>query len=212
MKNLTVKANRRRYTFHYLKRHQDKPIVKALLAGHYYELEMLNFIKKRYGRGGFYLDIGACLGTHSIFFARECRASAVWAYEPQPSLAFCMNESLIANRVRGVKLFEMGVGTRKRIMYAEGSELNEKGIGSPVVIGQIAGLPEAPKFIKIDVDGMEREVLAGLHGLFVSYRPPISIEETPATERAISDLLVSRGYKKIGCFNSTPTAIYEHKV
>ncbi len=47
----------------------------------FYEQPMLEFIQ-RLGLGGTYVDIGANLGNHCVFFARHCACTKVLAFEP----------------------------------------------------------------------------------------------------------------------------------
>jgi hypothetical protein len=53
---------------------------KRWLKGLYYEAPLLDYIRKHY-HGGTFIDGGACIGNHTLWFARYC-ADQVLAVEP----------------------------------------------------------------------------------------------------------------------------------
>ena len=59
-------------------------ITRAFKRGHYYEQEFLQMIAETCSSSGVFVDVGAFVGNHSLFFARHCRPVQVIAFEPFP--------------------------------------------------------------------------------------------------------------------------------
>src|SRR6185295_18609936 len=54
----------------------------------FYEADVLEQLRDRLGSQatrGVAIDVGAYVGTHSVYFARVCRFAGVIAYEPDPA-------------------------------------------------------------------------------------------------------------------------------
>ena len=47
----------------------------------FYELEILEYIKNNIKNPGIFIDIGANIGNHTIYFAQVCNARLVYSYE-----------------------------------------------------------------------------------------------------------------------------------
>lgn len=192
-------------------------MVEAIRAGIYYEFKMLDYIKNRYGKGGTYIDIGAHLGTHSLFFAKECGAERVLAFEPQTELCVCHKANMRQNKATRVHLFNCGLGDEDKIMFARGAGYplseSDKDEYLPVKIRTLKGvIPIMPtvKFIKIDTDGMEKQIIKSIDWLLERDRPAMAIECITGQDRDnMAELLKPYGYRDIACFNASPTYIWE---
>ena len=68
--------------------------------GRFYEAAMLDYIRERY-QGGQFLDIGASLGNHSVYFALYCGASEVMAFEPVGVSRDHLHRNLALNSLGG---------------------------------------------------------------------------------------------------------------
>ena len=85
-------------------RHQQK----WWLRGRFYEAPMLAYIRKHY-HGGTFIDGGACIGNHTLFFARFC-CDQVIAVEPVVrNMAQLMEAQNVKNQLiidQQMKVFE----------------------------------------------------------------------------------------------------------
>jgi hypothetical protein len=64
-----------------------------------------------------------------------------------------------------------------------------------VLVGDEQLTDVAPGFVKIDVEGMEIRVLAGLRELIGRSRPPMLVEVDAANDRAFVEFLASIDYR-----------------
>lgn len=182
-----------------------------------YELEMLKDMASRVAPGDLVLDIGANIGNHALYMAMAA-ACEVIAFEPNGQLCDALRESADLN----------SAGERLRVVHAALGATYGKGrlIGNQpenlgaqsVVVGdgeiEIAPLDsmhfDRPvKLIKIDVEGMELEVLRGATTLLERDRPLIYVECLDEKQfREVSDLLTRRGYSYWDTFNASPTHLF----
>jgi FkbM family methyltransferase len=71
--------------------------------GRFYELPLLNYIRA-FDLEGVYVDVGANLGNHGIFFANCCKCTKLIAIEAVPEVYHVMADNLAANKPEGVKV------------------------------------------------------------------------------------------------------------
>ena len=139
--------------------------------------------------GGTILDVGANIGTHTVALAKKVGTNGrVIAFEPQRIIYqnLCANVSL--NRLTNVDCLQKGVGEDTAvfpvpIMDPEKQqnfgafEIRGYKTGEPVEIITIDSLSlEACSLIKVDVEGMEKEVLTGANDTIREFRPLMFIE------------------------------------
>jgi FkbM family methyltransferase len=166
----------------------DRYVGRSLeLYGEYCEREVEIF-RQLVGPGDWVVDVGANVGTHTLFFARQVGPRGrVVAFEPQRIVfqALCANMAL--NSVANVLCQPFAVGAEPGEIVVPpldyGRENNFGGLtlgGAegdrvPVVTLDSLGLP-ACRLIKIDVEGMERDVLAGATETIARHRPLLYVE------------------------------------
>ena len=155
--------------------------------GQFYEIEELTLLSRLFPTGLRYLDIGSNVGNHSLFFSIVMKAARVVPIEPNP-LAF---ELLVANTFANgltdvICLDHIGVGLSDRRSAGFVMEERRRNLGAAKMLegdGDLETWPgddlfaeEVPDFIKIDVEGMELQVLSGLAKTIVRSKPAIFIE------------------------------------
>lgn len=175
------------------------------------------------------MDIGAHLGGYSIPLAKELlvRGGSVYAYEPQRIIYYQLCGSVILNRLDNYHAHHLALGKAWNGAKVDISEVdyarhNNTGAFAldPEVRERIGvqgfatsrhdrvsiqtldsiELPRSPVLIKLDVEGMEREVLeSGVSFLFRHRFPPILFEawDLPwfaEERRALMAFLESLGY------------------
>jgi len=153
------------------------------------ELDFSNlFIKK----GAFVLDVGAFIGTHTLAFSNMVRPSGkVFSFEPRKEIYAVLTENVSEN-CENVIAKNIGLGSEESkvdLQYLDtgdainfgGLDLDDKTVNNAltyqVKILTIDSLDlEKIDFIKIDVEGMEYEVLAGAIKSISKLKPVIFCE------------------------------------
>jgi FkbM family methyltransferase len=139
--------------------------------------------------GDVVLDVGANIGTHTVFFSRQVTQQGfVIAFEPQRIVFQNLCANLALNGLVNAWARQQGVGRQAGAarlpvfdpstpMNFGGVRLTGHGEGEPVQIVSIddLSLPRC-NLIKIDVEGMEREVLEGARQTIGRHRPVLFVE------------------------------------
>jgi len=186
----------------------------------FYEIELLEYISQL-ELGGTYLDIGANIGNHTVFFAMFCNSTEVIAFEPMPLTHSLLQKNIRLNKLgRAVDIRKQAVGaSTSTISMIKGPAGNVTGMAK-VTPGN--GNIELVKLdsiqykkpvtvIKIDVEGYEPDVLAGSTKLILKDKPHIFIEaHDKAAKDELDKILNHLGYYDIAVFNVTPTYHYKH--
>lgn len=183
--------------------------------GTFYEHAELAFIHAALPlNGARVLDVGANLGNHAIFFHNVCGAH-VTLIEPNPDVLDELNLDLVRNGCTRVNTSLLGIGAAA----ADGNALlslaaqdrqthNRGGMRlRPVADGAVklrrldAMLDDDFALIKIDVEGMAREVLRGAAGLLRGRdRPALFVEIEAAQEDEFHAWLVANDYVQRASF------------
>lgn len=165
--------------------------------------------------GKVFLDIGACFGTYTLGLARHC--ALVYAYEPQRILFNCIAGTVALNGLENVRVSNVAVGSRRcaidvpRFDYSREMNFGSVEFGGeqteqlaqerrlsiePVNCECIDGykLPRVD-LVKIDVEGMEEQVLDGMRDTIRRCRPVMFIEHGKSNKFALQYKLESMGYK-----------------
>ncbi|MBT7772019.1 MAG: FkbM family methyltransferase, partial [Rhodospirillales bacterium] len=136
------------------------------------------------------LDVGANIGVFTIALARLVTPTgAVLAFEPQQAVFDVLSTNVEANFLTNVTLHQVGVGRDLGTLNVPALDYDVPGNfggvelsgitdkGTPVDVITIDSLDLAAcNFIKIDVEGMESEVIAGAADTIRKLRPVIFIE------------------------------------
>lgn len=183
-------------------------IQKSHLQGQFYEGEELEIIAKYVEPGSVFCDIGANIGNHSLFALKYLRISKAIVFEPNPAAIAVLLSNLTLNGVldrcdtsrlgfglsdtesSGFKMFvpkrnNLGGG---RMVEAEGDGTLDVFRGDDALAGQTVD------FIKIDVEGMEMKVLAGLSQTIAQQRPRIFVEVDRANTEDFLSWVEHNGY------------------
>lgn len=174
----------------------------------FYELDLLNAIRKRNVRGK-YIDIGANLGNHSVFFANFCKATSLLALEAHPEIYKVLCENL----ARHIPTTVPRVSANFAVMDHDGQHvtmgpINPNNVGSTSICSTTAGaIPTITldtlvgdsvdvAVIKMDIEGYERYALAGALFTIDRCRPLVAMEA--GTDEELQDLnavMQPRGYE-----------------
>lgn len=165
----------------------DDVIQKKHANGVFYESADLRALSEVFPAGGTFVDIGANIGNHTLFAALVWKAAKIVPFEPNPLAFNTMFHNISVNGLRDVvDLSNIGLGLSDKEAggFAMQKMANNLG-GARMLPGKgtlqvfrgddlLAGLE--PDLIKIDVEGMELEVLRGLEGLLKDRKPMLFVE------------------------------------
>jgi len=139
--------------------------------------------------GNWVLDVGANIGAHTLFFARQVGdGGRVLAFEPQRVVFQTLCANMALNSITNVWCYPHACGSQAgtiilpEIDYRHennfgGLSLRDPWEGEPVPLVPLDGL-RLPRcnLIKIDVEGMEQAVLAGAVDTIARCKPVLYVE------------------------------------
>jgi FkbM family methyltransferase len=195
----------------------DQGVERSLFETGIYERGTLDFMEKHLSSGDTFIDIGANIGLMSLIAEKAVGKSGnVWAFEANPKTFQILEKNLDLNATNSIHTFECGLGDKKetKILYDNWS-IN-RGAASTVVKGEnatetvisiltldevVVGQSISVDMIKIDVEGMELEVLAGAQQTIEKNQPFLIVEfsvereEGKARENLYAKLTSFKGYE-----------------
>jgi FkbM family methyltransferase len=169
----------------------------------FYELGTMHVIASCLRPGDIYVDAGASVGQMAFHAARQVGPTGrVLAFEPAPERYADLISGIALNRLANVSPFPVGLAAQDRelVLYLRGSpSMADQRRTEDVVNVPVRRLDELlaaqaiehVRFLKIDVEGLEPEVLEGASRLLASAEPPIVCYEHGIYRhsRAVPELL-----------------------
>jgi FkbM family methyltransferase len=176
------------------------------------------FVKRFIKQGDVIVDAGTHLGTFAIPFARHIGPTGkVIGFEPQPFIYECLMDSIMLNKMPYITIHHCCVGNVARDLEIATPDYNQAGNFGGVPFTE-AGYDEAHftkqmikthcvrlddmfdesrfNFLKIDVEGMELEVLQGAEKSIRKFRPAIFMENNrPDKSPEVVRTLFDMGYR-----------------
>ena len=196
-------------------------IQKKWSIGNYYEAQrngMLNFIFATENKGGKFIDIGASVGNHTLFFASVMNALEVHSFEPLISSFEHLQENVDLNGFETVVCHNVAIGEKEGTCRME--TISEDNIGMTeiregtetriVSLDQLDFI-EGYDVIKIDVEHYNEELLKGAKKTFTAGTGSIYIECESIEELLLTDgYMIEYGYQRVQgvVLNHTPTYKY----
>jgi FkbM family methyltransferase len=173
-------------------------IQQYLFSGRFYEQLELETISKYIPKKSRILDIGSNIGNHAVYFARYLDPDVVYVIEPIQRSYDLLKETVLINHLGKIDMQFIGTALGKDHGFVEIAGFYESNLGSvylkestnsciPKVPGDYLFSSHKIDFIKIDVEGMELEVLSGLSETIAKNRPYICLESSiHLTEQSLS--------------------------
>ena len=166
-------------------------IEREQMRGLFFEAEELAFLADRLPRGLSIVDVGANTGNHTLFFAAVMQAERVVPIEPLPRAAAAIRAVVAENKLANVDLSCLGRAVGAKLGTLRPIPSLTAGLGATHFVTDGAGdVPVLPldelvsgriDFIKIDVEGMEMQALAGAAGIIAAQHPALYIEVVDET-------------------------------
>lgn len=153
------------------------------------------------------IDVGANIGALTVGMARlVAPGGAILAFEPQRVIFDILRDNLRLNSLANVTAYRRALGSAAGVLCVPpldyrrtdnfgGVALGEQGDEVDVVTIDSLGLPRL-RLLKVDVEGMEFEVITGARATIQRLQPALYIENDRAdrSQRLIS-LLFDVGYR-----------------
>ncbi len=208
----------KKFSFHHFDE-SDHIIKQIRNTGHFYEEDLLTAAGQYLKKDDLVLDVGANIGNHAVFFAGVTGCKVV-AFEPNPDASALLKTNISNNELDDrIDVVEVGIGAKKGKAYlakVEGNlgatslELGRRGHVEIRTLDSI-DLPGPPRLLKIDVEGMELDVLQGARKTLTAHKPTICCEVASHKNLAeVRAYLEAFGYVSIESFCYTPTHFFVH--
>ena len=205
--------------------HFDKYIGLSLREyGEFSEIE-LSLMSKFIMKDDVVFDIGSNIGAFTVPFAKKVgELGQVYAFEPQKVIYELLQDNVNKNKLKNVKIFNVGMGKKK-----EELELNEidyskvgnfggvsfkydsssftKNIKNKKYKVKIINLNEFMEiekcnFMKIDVELMELDILTGGKNFLKKFRPILWIENHQFYPNEINKFLLENDYNAYWAYSN----------
>jgi FkbM family methyltransferase len=197
----------------FLANRYDEYLGRALTVyGEYAELEH-EFLCSLLRTGDHVIEVGANIGTHTVGLAKAVGpGGGVVAIEPQPTIFRVLCANLALNGLANVTPVAFGCGAQKATMSipavdyhvcaahnSGGVSLEPPGEGVLVTVMPIDEMFEASlsiELLKVDVEGMEKEVLEGASRLIEQQRPLLYVENDRVEKsQVLVEWIMAAGYR-----------------
>ena len=180
------------------------------------EKALLEWFARNVGKGETWLDVGAHYGYTAIALCNLVgSAGRVYAFEPMLNTAGAISKTRLLNNLAQLTVIPMALGNCKEL--AMDSKLSVRGMIDST-LHETGGFKESflvsrldwlwpflsgsdPRVhgIKIDVQGMEIEVLEGMAAAVKQHRPKLLVELHPGVSRPkLLEVIASFGYSPRG--------------
>lgn len=177
-------------------------IKNSLRGGYLYEQHVVSEMRKYVKKGTVAVDIGSHIGNHTLTLSKLVgETGTVYAFEPQVKIFTELGINLYMNSVSNVIIKRQAMGNETKVVETNPAQPNNEGgvgIGNGGDKVNMTTLDSYQlnnvSYIKINVQGLEEEVLLGAEKTILRNRPVISLEilggacrEDPTVQRIVKE-------------------------
>ena len=181
---------------------------KYIVDGHFYEEPQLKQLKEYCGTGWNIADIGTNIGNHAFYFAKYFEANTVYVFEPNKPVREALLESISLNNFPCIntEYIEYALGDGVGQYSIDNSPAHNVGATTlksddtgeiKMITGDYIFHNKKLDLIKIDVEGLEGEVIIGLQETINANRPLMFIEIRNNNRKWFDDWMSENDYKLI---------------
>ena len=160
-----------------------------LYMGESFEKDELTIAGQYIKRDSTILDISANIGLHSLGFSAMAKDGLVIAFEPQPKTFRTLEKNIIQNNIKNIIPLNLAIAQSPRIAefyvmaddaYSSLIDTGRKKLSETIKVlctsvdGVLGGVKV--DFVKIDVEGLELNVLQSMSGQIQKHHPVIFCE------------------------------------
>lgn len=198
---------------------------KGKYRSNFRDIEQLETLGKYTKPGFVYLDCGANIGNHSIYFSKVLKAGHVYGFEPIQKIYNIYQENIKRNGIENISPINFGVSAEKgelkcfsyipdqdgafwfwydgkidmndpSVYHKRHKEYNKELIVRSVAIDDMF-TDTRIEVLKIDVEGMEIEALKGAENVIYQNSPLICIEVFKGNMEKFEQWMKENNYKRI---------------
>ena len=185
----------------------------------YWDTHALYIIDKYIPDDAVILDIGANIGSHSLYWTLERDAKKIYAFEPLPGTYEILQKNIELNNLND-RIISFNFGLSDEEINAKIGSYNKQNIGGTSFVKADKGnfklktldslnIPEKIDLFKIDVEGAEVEVLLGAVETIKKNKPIIVIESFNRKNQ-IDIVFNELGYKQVETIREGEDYIYTY--
>lgn len=191
------------------------PMESAIWLSGVYEVATTKFLRQVLRQGDIFLDVGANCGAVTLVAASAIATGKIYAFEPGSTIRSRLQANIDLNpqlkSIVQVVPFGLGLQTGELLYYEDenyrGNGALFDSVGVPVDVISLDEWVEREQVnridvIKIDVEGMEFDVMLGGKATLEKYHPivyfetlPLFFHNKPYTIQTIYEFLASLGYR-----------------
>jgi FkbM family methyltransferase len=183
----------------------DGVIGRKMMRGRIYESELLEHIRSR-EFGGAAIDVGAHIGTHTVYLAKVC---GLYVHAFEAASTEDLYDNVVRNDVQDrVRIYEHALGaTEGRARWISSITLAQDPEGPVRLVPLDEFGFDDVALIKADVEQMEPDVLRGAEETIARCHPTIYAEaQDAAASRELAAVLEPMGYEQLNRFASKSVA------
>ena len=213
---------------------RHRSAAKRILSKDVYEPKTIEFIISNCGDGDI-VHAGTYFGDFLPALSKACASgSKVWAFEPNSENYRCASITLKINDINNVVLINAGLGIKKECLLIKITDEGGRALGGAsqvinhkqnkelgtekvqiVTLDNAIGIDRNISIIQLDVEGHEKEALAGALGIINRCLPIIIIEVWPNStlldSNWFSEHILSLGYCKIKSIHENSVFYVDNK-
>ena len=193
----------------------DDNLQKYIVDGKFYEESQLKELQQFCDKGWNIIDIGTNIGNHAFYFAKYFEANTVYVFEPNKSIREALLESISLNNFKCINTdyIEYALSDKIGKCSIDISPVNNLGATTlkdddtgeiKLTTGDYLFHDKKIDLIKIDVEGLECEVIIGLEETININKPLMFIEIRHINRKWFNEWMESKDYHIINTTEKNP--------
>lgn len=159
------------------------------------EEDVLRFLREKFDNGSVFYDIGANIGTHSLYMSKLNRDNIIISFEPERENFAHFVRNISYNEAHNIDAHNIGLGSSisfgnlflfsglpgdggNTLVPVDNAKTQNIILSDLDTYMNLKQLPY-PDFVKIDVEGYELQVLLGMKNILSTIKPSLLIELHP---------------------------------